>query len=415
MFTATIPFPSLQAPGSDDILAVNRIIDQIKRRRPMAFILEGNTDLNSFQFGDYSGNMMTDLQRASGYTVYSRVLNSADHGVPHDRERVYICGVREDCNKERLTWPAPIEAWSLDDLLDDEEKRETAVNELPSDTDLLVPGTAPGDDRVPMIIVETTVPLDSGPSDEVDYERNVTNDSEEKVDPIRVRRGTSEDLQYRAWIAKKSRWMTITEMCRLQGMDPRQMVEPEENVRTNRLLAEAASLNVLERVILEVLRATGVVDDGAKDRWEEGSAQTSLRTSWGAVFASKANASQPTVLECDGERESIESYIDPDEEAVIAAEGTDDHVEDGSSLIDDLFGALAAGKVPYSFNSVEFIMQNEVKEMIEESPKTELPKQSNGDSHSTSESANVATDDNTDGPKEEHRSAISVVKDYETQ
>ena len=106
------------------------------------------------------------------------------------------------------------------------------------------------------------------------------------------------------------------------------MVESSKNGRADKLLAEAPSLNVLERIILKVLQAAGMMDGGAKDRWEEGSAQTSLRTSRGAAFVSKVDTNQPTTQECNGECESNESHIDPEEETATAAEDADDDGEE---------------------------------------------------------------------------------------
>ncbi|MCU0587121.1 MAG: DNA cytosine methyltransferase [Syntrophobacteraceae bacterium] len=51
------------------------------------------------------------------YNVVARVLNAADHGVPQQRERVFIVGFRSDLKKE---WSFPKETHQLDSLIHDQ-------------------------------------------------------------------------------------------------------------------------------------------------------------------------------------------------------------------------------------------------------------------------------------------------------
>ena len=115
--TATLPFPTSRSPNAADLEAVTKIVDQVKRSRPMAFILEGNENIKDHQFGDYLGSIMTDLQCSAGYEITNRVLGSAAHGVPHCRRRMYVCGIRNDCNKERMVWPEAINPCSVETCL----------------------------------------------------------------------------------------------------------------------------------------------------------------------------------------------------------------------------------------------------------------------------------------------------------
>lgn len=67
----------------------------IKDKRPMAFVAENVKGIVSKAHID-SFNEIVDMFRESGYTVTYKLLNAKNYGVPQDRERVFIVGVRND-------------------------------------------------------------------------------------------------------------------------------------------------------------------------------------------------------------------------------------------------------------------------------------------------------------------------------
>ena len=64
-------------------------------KRPKFFIAENVKGILSLMNGNVFRMIIKDFQDA-GYSVYHKVLNAADFGVPQRRERVIIFGVRED-------------------------------------------------------------------------------------------------------------------------------------------------------------------------------------------------------------------------------------------------------------------------------------------------------------------------------
>jgi DNA (cytosine-5)-methyltransferase 1 len=66
----------------------------LKEKKPNAFLLENVKRLVSHNGGSTFG-VMLDRLRGLGYTVYYKVLNSLDFGVPQKRERIYIAGFLE--------------------------------------------------------------------------------------------------------------------------------------------------------------------------------------------------------------------------------------------------------------------------------------------------------------------------------
>ncbi|MFB2972311.1 DNA cytosine methyltransferase [Aerosakkonema sp. BLCC-F183] len=81
----------------------------VKANQPKAFIFEnvkGLTEPRNLQSLKYIINNLT----ASGYVVKYKVLNSYDFGVPQDRDRLFIVGIRNDLEKcWGFTFPKPLD------------------------------------------------------------------------------------------------------------------------------------------------------------------------------------------------------------------------------------------------------------------------------------------------------------------
>lgn len=106
----------------------------ITKNRPRYFIFENVKGLLSDDSGktfqrwiDYLGGKSVNgnpvifpLEESVPYHVYHKVLNAKDFGVPQNRERVFIVGIRDDAdNNFNLPMPFPLEK-RLKDVLEDE-------------------------------------------------------------------------------------------------------------------------------------------------------------------------------------------------------------------------------------------------------------------------------------------------------
>ena len=67
----------------------------IKDKRPMAFVAENVKGIVSKAHID-SFNEIVDMFKEAGYTVTYKLVNDKNYGVPQDRERVFIVGIRND-------------------------------------------------------------------------------------------------------------------------------------------------------------------------------------------------------------------------------------------------------------------------------------------------------------------------------
>lgn len=77
----------------------------IKDKRPMAFVAENVKGIVSKAHIE-SFNEIVDMFKKAGYTVTYKLVNAKNYGVPQDRERVFIVGVRNDL-KVSYEFPEP--------------------------------------------------------------------------------------------------------------------------------------------------------------------------------------------------------------------------------------------------------------------------------------------------------------------
>jgi len=80
----------------------DRALRQIK---PKAFIVENVSGMTRANYRHLLNNQITRF-RLAGYRVVWEVVNAADHGLPQDRNRLIIVGIRSDMNC-RYEFPLP--------------------------------------------------------------------------------------------------------------------------------------------------------------------------------------------------------------------------------------------------------------------------------------------------------------------
>lgn len=78
----------------------------LKEKQPKAFMLENVRNLTAHDKGNTFKVIRTHLE-ALGYTVYAKVLNALDYGVPQKRERIIIVGFKDNI---LFSFPAPVPA-----------------------------------------------------------------------------------------------------------------------------------------------------------------------------------------------------------------------------------------------------------------------------------------------------------------
>lgn len=90
----------------------------LKAKKPQAFLLENVKRLTTHDNGQ-TFNIIIERLNKLGYTVYHKVLNSLDFGVPQKRERIYIVGFK---NSIKFSFPTPPQYYKpLSEILENDE------------------------------------------------------------------------------------------------------------------------------------------------------------------------------------------------------------------------------------------------------------------------------------------------------
>ncbi|WP_314382153.1 DNA cytosine methyltransferase [Segatella buccae] len=76
----------------------------LKEKMPKAFMLENVRNLTAHDRGNTFKVIMNHLE-ALGYTVYAKVLNALDFGIPQKRERIIIVGFKDNI---LFSFPTPV-------------------------------------------------------------------------------------------------------------------------------------------------------------------------------------------------------------------------------------------------------------------------------------------------------------------
>jgi len=94
-------------------------IKVITKKRPKVFILENVKNFKYIEEGKPFKYLMERLNNIGEYNVYNNILNTKDYGIPQNRERIYIIGIRKDIQREEYTKPKEKEMISLEEYIID--------------------------------------------------------------------------------------------------------------------------------------------------------------------------------------------------------------------------------------------------------------------------------------------------------
>ena len=100
-------------------------IKVIQKKLPKIFILENVKNFKFIQKGQPFNYLLNELQKIKNinnevaYNVSFDILNTKDYGIPQNRERIFIIGIRKDIQKEPYSTPEKIPMKNLDDFIID--------------------------------------------------------------------------------------------------------------------------------------------------------------------------------------------------------------------------------------------------------------------------------------------------------
>ena len=248
----------------------------INENRPTLFLIENVKGLVSVNGGRYFEAIMRSLRLIGAYNLYHRILNTREHGVPQNRERLYIVGIRKDADMGTFSFPDPIPCPSIERFLD---------ARVPGLAKVGAPRASQGIARKNfdwcMLELESRGVEPSKEPWVVDIDSTFHRMGKKKaLSPcITARRPDGH------WVTNRGRRLFKAEMMRLQGMSPLGFRVAVPDRELGKQLGNAMSVNVLERVFVRALPAAGLACSGAlADRWENGTALTELEKTRGCIL-----------------------------------------------------------------------------------------------------------------------------------
>lgn len=218
----------------------------IRLRRPRTFILENVEGLESIHQGSCLAHILKCLYRLRRYNIYWELLNTKDHGIPHNRPRYFFVGIERGEDKGTFSFPTAMPMPALGTFLEPRLRRPTA-EDLPSGQ------TAATNVRQFWLHV---LRHGGDPSEEP-----WVLDCDSSVGRAHAMLNCSPCLtrsRYKGhWLLNQGRRMTLREMARLQGVpDDFPVTVSETDFRQQ--LGNMMSVNVLERILLSLLPSAGL-------------------------------------------------------------------------------------------------------------------------------------------------------------
>lgn len=117
-------------------------LDVIFHCKPKVFILENVKTLVTLNNGSYFKEIIEQLENKEMYVVHWKVLNTKDYGIPQNRERLYIVGVRRNLMVNDFEFPMKEKMKGLSSFIEEEnnvkieikEKNKELFQNIPTDS-----------------------------------------------------------------------------------------------------------------------------------------------------------------------------------------------------------------------------------------------------------------------------------------
>ena len=258
------PFSSLgnNIGESDDRCVLGKAMGYIRQQLPQAVLMENVAGLAS-QTHRKTLLKIIRAMRNCDYKVYWKILNTYHHGVPHSRRRLYLVGMTTETHP--FSWPDPIPVlknpgWltAFDPTTD---KRGRMPDNLNKAHLVKLAYKKCEDHSINPCATPVFVDVGCTPKFAVSMAR--------KLPCLSATRGAS----FNIWVSTRGRCIQLPELFRLQGIDPADYPWEAAGVTASqmgRMLGNAMSLNMCERVLASLIWSAGLVKDKPSDRWALG-------------------------------------------------------------------------------------------------------------------------------------------------
>jgi DNA-cytosine methyltransferase len=250
------PFsPAGQGKGMTDprSKAFSSCVAYIAAQRPKCFVCENSHRLLSNKFAAEWRALKKQL-KSLDYSLRYKLINTKDQGIPHSRPRTYLVGIRRDIKAAKFRFPDTIPAEPVDQFLDDGLTSSCVAR-------VRLPKTK----HVDAIMARAHRILKKKGADPAKEPCFVETSASLTWSSVMV--GTSPCLTATRcasgghFITNHNRLMTVSEMCRLQGLPPNRINYGKAKV-SHKKFAKAVgnmmSVNVLQRLLPMLLKSAGL-------------------------------------------------------------------------------------------------------------------------------------------------------------
>merc|ERR550532_445026 len=98
----------------------------LEQKKPRVFVLENVSGLVKIKGGEYYRAILEALEALNTYNIYSRIMDTKEHGIPHSRRRIYFVGINKRHDDGSFSFPEPVARPSIELFLDPPGKRQAA-------------------------------------------------------------------------------------------------------------------------------------------------------------------------------------------------------------------------------------------------------------------------------------------------
>jgi DNA (cytosine-5)-methyltransferase 1 len=201
-------------------------LEVIKYKEPKIFILENVKGLLSHEKGNTFSVILKSLEQLENFTVFYKLLNTKDYGIPQNRQRIFFVGIRIDVQEEPYEFPIKKSMKSLGQFIDTTNTkrlkwlRKTTLDGIPKDSVFI----------------------------DVDFLYYTKYPDSGKVSPCLMARCS-------LWCVPIHRYATVLEYLMLQGftVDFKKVISITQ---MKKQIGNSMSVNVLKEIMLCVAKAT---------------------------------------------------------------------------------------------------------------------------------------------------------------
>ena len=204
-------------------------LEVIFKKEPKIFILENVKGLINHDKGKTFKIIIDELTSLENYTVYWELLNTKDYGIPQNRERLFIIGIRIDVQTEPFVFPKKKIMKSLLSYIDESDKR---IDNIPP--------------RITKSNYMSKIPKNSVFVDFSLYGRSTFPNADIICSCI--------CSKSEFWCVSKDRYANTNELLSLQGF-PTDFKKVVSNTQIKRQVGNSMSVNVLVEIFKECFKS----------------------------------------------------------------------------------------------------------------------------------------------------------------